>query len=426
MNKVLVLALYFSFIILPFFLASGSNDTLNLPPFNPQIDDQVQEIMNQTYIPSVATTVIRNNSIIWARGYGEQPELDKIYMTGSVTKTFTATAIFQLYEQGLIQLDDDVNEYLPFSLRHPIYQSDSITIRMLLTHTSGISKDTDTYIAGMAEDGLSRMGWENPYAWLPYPEWIKEYLTPNGSLYDPGAWTPYYPGLTRHYSNIGYNILGYILELITGKPIWEYVQENILTPLEMHHTGFNLSKFDISQLAIPYIYKFEIDPESNGNKAYPHYNYLGYSSGAIRSNIYDLARFLLVHLHAGVSNGTRILQAHTIQTMHQMQASWLKDIEFWNGWGGTEGDIYGFHTKAYGIYDHNTSVPYGVITLVNQGMDDARDACFSITQLLQRAVHRYDVDLTSRSSPGLSMVTSVIYLVIVVILVKKKLRKDSM
>lgn len=95
-NKFFLLTLFFSFIILPFFLVGGSNDGLNLPPFNPQIDDQVQEIMVQTYIPSVAIAVLRNNSIIWARGYGEQPELDKIYMTGSVTKTFTATAFVKL------------------------------------------------------------------------------------------------------------------------------------------------------------------------------------------------------------------------------------------------------------------------------------------------------------------------------------------
>jgi len=370
-----------------------TTQTESVRPFNPRIDDFIHDKMLQYYIPSVATAVVRNDSILWAKGFGLNNDPQTIYMTGSVTKTFTATAIFQIYEQGLIQLDDDVNLYLPFSLRHPNYNSTPITIEMLLTHYSGISKDTYMYDNGMAEDGLRRIGMENPYDWLPYPYWIKEYLTPNGSLYIPEVWTSYQPGSNRYYSNIGYNVLGYILELVTGKPIWEYVQENILDPLEMHNTGYNFTKFDESRLAKPYIYKFELDPQSTGNKAYPHYNYLGYSSGAMRSNIYDLAKFILVHLHKGISNGIRILEEQTIQIMHQMQASWIDGkagLVDWDGWGGTEGDIYGFHAKAYGIHDGSTTVPYAVITFVNQGIDEGRDACFAITSLLQDYVHEYD------------------------------------
>lgn len=366
---------------------------VNQSSFNPKIDAQVQEIMTQNFIPSVATAVVKNNSIIWAKDFGNQSNLDKIYMVGSVTKTFTATAVFHAYDQGLLQLDDDINYYLPYSIRHPEYNNTPITIQMLLTHKSGLSKDNDPYIYGMAEDALSRIGLENPLDWLPYPHWIKEYLIPNGSLYIPEVWSPYAPGTILHYSNIGYNLLGYVLSLATGKPIWEYVQENILNPLEMYDTGYNFTEFDESKLVEPFIYQFELDPNTTGNKAYPHYNYLGYSSGAIRSTVYDLARFLLVHLHGGISNGTRILKKETTQLMHQLQASWIdgkSGLVDWSGWGGTEGDIHGFHAKAYGTYDNSTTVPYAVITLLNQGIDEARGACYDITKLLQDYVHLYD------------------------------------
>lgn len=402
----------------PLAALASSSDDLNLPPFNPMIGSQIQELIAQNYIPTVTTAVVRNNSIIWAKGYGEQTELDIVHMTGSVTKTFTATAIFQLYERGLIQLDDDVNEYLPFSLRHPNYTDIPITIRMLLIHTSGLAKDTDLYIAGMAEDAAMRIGLENPYDWLPFPHWIEAHLTPNGALYVSNAWTPNEPGTSRHYSNLGYNVLGYILQLATGIPIWEYMEVNIFTPLEMHSTGYNISEFDASQLAIPYIYQLDVDPESTGNKAYPHYNYLGYSSGAIRSNIYDLARFLLVHMHRGISNGIRILEEDTMKLMHQMEASWLRgnsSLVNWEGWGGTEGDIYGFHTKAYAIHDGNTSVPYAVITFLNQGSDDARDVCFSINTLLRQYVHRYDV-IDSYWPDGIPLILSLSSIAILVVL----------
>ncbi len=414
----ILLALLVGLTIHPLATVAASNDNLNLPPFNPMIGNQVQELMTQSYVPTVTTAVVRNNSIIWTKCYGEQTPLDTIYMTGSVTKTFTATAIFQLYERGLIQLDDDVNEYLPFSLRHPNYTDTPITIRMLLIQTSGLAKDTDQYIAGMAEDATMRIGLENPYDWLPFPHWIEAHLTLNGSLYVPDVWTPNEPGTSRHYSNLGYNVLGYILQLATGMPIWEYMEANIFTPLEMHSTGYNFTEFDTSQLAVPYIYQLDVDPQSTGNKAYPHYNYLGYSSGAIRSNIYDLARFLLVHMHRGVSNGTQILAEDTIKLMHQMEASWLRgnsSLVNWEGWGGTEGDIYGFHTKAYAIRDGNTSVPYAVITFLNQGSDDARDICFSINTLIRQYVHRYDA-IDSYWPHGIILVLSISSIAILVVL----------
>ncbi len=406
-NLGILISLSFLVVICPCFTMAYTTQTESVRPFYPRIDDYIHDKMLQYYIPSVATAVVRNDSIIWAKGFGLQNDPRTIYMTGSVTKTFTATAIFQIYEQGLIQLDDDVNLYLPFSLRHPNYNNTPITIETLLTHYSGLNKDNDMYIWGMAEDGASRLGIENPYEWLPFPYWIEEHLTPNGSLFIPEAWTSYKPGTTRYYSNIGYNVLGYILELVTGKPIWEYIQDHILDPLEMHNTGFNFTKFEETQLAIPNIYKFELDPSSTGNRAYPHYNYLGYSSGAMRSNVYDLARFLLVHLHNGISNGVRVLEEQTIQLMHQMQASWIdgrSGLVDWSGWGGTEGDVYGFHAKAYGVYDDTVNVPYGVITLINQGFDDARSACYEITSKLQDYVHIYDTGFPNNINDFMSIV----------------------
>ncbi len=372
---------------------NNSYETTSLCPFQPQVDDHILDTMEQHYIPSTTVAVVRNNSIIWAKGYGEQQRLDLIYMIGSTTKTFTATAIFQLYERDLIDLDDDVNDYLSFSLRHPNYTDTPITFKMLLQHTSGLSKYTDQYWYGVTAEVLQQLGWENPCEWLPYPYWIEGHLTTNGSLYDPAVWTSHEPGTNRFYSNFGYDVLAYLIDQITGKPIWEYLQENIFDPLGMHSTGYNYTEFDVAQLATPHIYMFELDSTSTGDRAYPHYNTLNYGSGGLRSNIFDLAKFLLVFLHDGVSNGTRILEEDTLRTMESLQTAWLvpgDPLIQWGGWGGTEGDAWAFHAKAYGYYG-NTTVPYGAITLLNQGLDSARDAAFNITRLLREYVHQYDV-----------------------------------
>ncbi len=416
-----------SILIKPITNSNGSSEETCLPVFDPQVDDQILDIMEQTYIPSVTSAVIRNNSIIWAKGYGEQQELDLIYMIGSVTKTFTATAIFQLYDQGVIQLEDDVNDYLPFSFRHPNYTNTPITIKMLLQHTSGLSKDSDMYWFGVMEEVLQELGWENPFDWLPYPNWIEGYLTPNGSLYDPVVWTPYEPGTTRVYSNFGYDVLGYLIQLISEEPIWEYLQHNIYDPLGMDNTGYNYTDFELTQLAIPYIYMFELDPGSTGNKAYPHYNQINYGCGGLRSNIFDLAKFLLVFLHNGVSNGTRILEEETLQIMVELQTAWLAPWDpliQWGGWGGTEGDSWAYHTKAYGFYDGNTSVPYGVITFLNQGMDEGRDACYTICELLREYVHEYDL-LEYEATPRFTFFVSISSFTILMLLVARKRHKSK-
>ncbi|MHA2117603.1 MAG: serine hydrolase domain-containing protein [Candidatus Thorarchaeota archaeon] len=380
-------------LVMGFFINPASYENNSLCPLQPHVHGQISDIMEQHYIPSTTVAVIRNNSVIWAKGYGEQQRLDLIYMIASVTKTFTATAIFQLYERDIIDLDDDVNDYLPFSFRHPNFTETPITFKMLLQHTSGLSKDSDTYWYGVMADILQQLGWENPGEWLPFPYWIEEYLTVNGSLYEPAVWTSHEPGTNRFYSNFGYNVLAYLIQRATGQPIWEYFQENIFDPLGMHSTKFNYTEFDTAQLAVPHIYMFDLDPTSTGNKAYPHYSTLSYGAGGLRSNIFDLAKFLLVFLHDGVSNGTRILEEETLRTMESLQTAWLAPgdpLIQWGGWGGTEGDEWAFHAKAYGYYGGNTTVPYGVITLVNQGLDSARDAAFSITKLLQEYVHQYD------------------------------------
>jgi CubicO group peptidase (beta-lactamase class C family) len=423
----LLLIIISCIIVRPITSSNGSTDETCLPLFEPQVDDQILEIMEQVHIPTVTTAVIRNNSIIWAKGYGEQQELDLIYPIGSVTKTFTATAIFKLFEEEVIRLYDDVNDYLPFSFRHPNHTDIPITIKMLLQHTSGLRKESDMYWNGVMSEALQDLGWENPYEWASYPYWIEEHLTPNGSLYDPNVWSANAPGTVRTYSNFGYDVLGYLVWCITGQPIWDYHQNNIFDPLGMDCTGYNYTDFELSQLAIPYIYMFELDPNSTGNDAYPHYSNFNYGAGGLRLNIYDLAKFLLVFLQGGVSNGTRILEETTLMVMENLQTAWLSPDDpliAWGGWGGTEGDSWAFHTKGYGYYDGNTTVPYGVITFLNQGADNGRDACFNITMLLANYVHEYD-QLECVETAGFTFIISVSSFTALMLLIASKRQKSK-
>jgi hypothetical protein len=110
-------------------------------------------------------------------------------------------------------------------------------------------------------------------------------------------------------------------------------------------------------------------------------------------------------MHKGESNGTRILKEETITKMHQMETSgwFIPTNDMWLGWEGSDGDTFGFHTKIFTNQGRNTTAPYGVITFVNQ--EFARDECLAITQLIQKAVHRYDEEIKSFTSPGFILLT---------------------
>ena len=112
-------------------------------------DKKISLLMRLAGFCSLSTCIIKNDTIIWSKGYGlydvpeqKQTTIDTIYVLASITKTIVGTALMQLYEQGLFDLDDDVNDHLPFELRNPNFPDDPITIRMLLSHTSSLNTNT--------------------------------------------------------------------------------------------------------------------------------------------------------------------------------------------------------------------------------------------------------------------------------------------
>ena len=112
------------------------------------LDAWVQHRVYQEEIPGVSIGIVYDQQLIWTKGYG-YANLEKrtpttpstAYRIASLTKLFTATAILQLNESNLFNLDDDINDYLPFNVKHPNYTSTPITIRMLLSHTAGLARD---------------------------------------------------------------------------------------------------------------------------------------------------------------------------------------------------------------------------------------------------------------------------------------------
>jgi len=161
------------------------------------------------------------------RAAGQRVDDNTIYHWGSITKTLTAIAVMQLVERGKLSLDTRVTDYIP-ELRHvhdPYGSMDSVTVRMLLSHSSGLQGPTWPWTQGLAWEPFEPTRWEQLVAMMPYQE------------------LAFKPGTKYSYSNPGFLYLARIVELITDDPWEAYVQKNIFAPLGLAHSYFNTTPY---------------------------------------------------------------------------------------------------------------------------------------------------------------------------------------
>ncbi|HEV2490229.1 MAG TPA: serine hydrolase domain-containing protein [Candidatus Acidoferrales bacterium] len=189
-----------------------------------QVDAFVLGELHRQKIPGLSIAVMRDGKIIKAKGYGlANVELnvpaspETIYQSGSMGKQFTATAVMMLVEEGRLSLDDRIKKYFPDAPA----TWDNITVRNLLTHTSGIKNYTTKamdYRKDYTEDDLVKMAESLP---LDFP-----------------------PGTDWNYSNTGYVLLGILIHKVTGEFYGDFLQQHIFKPLGMNTTRI-ISERDI-------------------------------------------------------------------------------------------------------------------------------------------------------------------------------------
>ncbi len=263
------------------------------------LDNLITKHMTENQIVGLSACRVQEGEVIWAKGYGwadmaaQKPMTpDTIQNIASISKTFTCTALMQLWEQGKFQLDDPVNDYLPFQVKHPKH-STSITFHQLLIHTSAIADGNayeESYACGDPSTSLA--------------EWIQGYLVAGGKFYDPEAnFHSWEPGTNWGYSNVAYGLLGYLVETLSGESFTHYCREHIFKPLGMDQTGWLLSEIDISNHAVPHVQPegsermkplFAVNPDpENKNDPLPLclYSFPNLSDGLVRTSARQLALF---------------------------------------------------------------------------------------------------------------------------------------
>jgi CubicO group peptidase (beta-lactamase class C family) len=204
----------------------GSSTSVSKPEtVSERVDAAVRLQMRDQRIPGVSIAVVRNGKIIKAAGYGvanlevgAPVRVDTIFPAGSITKQFTATAILRLAEEGKIGLDDSITKYFPEAPA----RWKAITIRHLLTHSSGIPD-----IFGATEQNLYTKG---------VIDWHREYTEDELAHAYFAQPLDFPPGTRANYSNSGYQMLGFLIHRITGKYYGDFFREHFFAPLGMTTT----------------------------------------------------------------------------------------------------------------------------------------------------------------------------------------------
>ncbi|MFZ0544553.1 MAG: serine hydrolase [Candidatus Promineifilaceae bacterium] len=276
------------------------------------LDDFIMMKMQAAHLPGLAAGIVKNNQLVWSKGYGwanientVPATADTLFMLASTSKTATSVAVMQLVEDGLINLDTDVNDYLPFDVRVPQFPDSPITTRMLLTHSASIEDNWDVllalYVQGDSPIALGTL--------------LTEYFTPGGMYYH-GLKNFYAnePGTVFHYCNVAVALAGYIAEVVSGHSFEDHTQMGIFGPLGMDETAWRLADLDINHIAMPY--------RHTGGGSYQPYGQYGYPDipdGALRTSVNQLARFLIAFINNGTYNGITILDPQTVAEMKTEQ-----------------------------------------------------------------------------------------------------------
>ncbi len=330
------------------------------------LDLWIEEQRSYHQLPGLAIGVVHDQDLVWAKGYGTSdlatgapvtPET--VFRVGSITKLFTATAILQLRDAGKLRLDDPVSRHLPwFALKSTFEDEPEITVRHLLTHTSGLPREA------------------------AFPYWTTHDFPTRKQVRDalPGQDAVFAPASKYKYSNLGMSLLGEIVAEVSDEPWAGYLEKHIFSPLGMSDSSGTPGEEHFAGMTTAYLRR----GDDGERRIADYYETRAIAPAAnIVSSVADLARFAALQFSGGSRAGkTQILRASTLREMHRPH--WIRD-----GWRSALGlgfrisrrdgkTVVGHGGWVAGHRSHLLLVPaekIAVIVLTNA--DDASPSRFS-------------------------------------------------
>ena len=299
------------------------------------LDAWVESQLAYKGIPGMCVAIVHDQQVIYSRGFGyanikskRKTTPDTLYRIASHSKLFTAISIMQLRDAGHLHLDDPVETYLPwFNLKGIDEQSPPVTLRQLMTHSSGIPREggRETY-------------WTN----FKFP-------TIDEIIHHISNQTVVFPTEVKwKYSNLAYVLLGEVVAVVSGNNFEDYVADNILKPLNMHHSGVTLSSINKKNLATGYSRRL---PDGTRQEL-PLIDIKGLTAaGGVTSSVADMARFVSWQFRLLNDGNTEVLKASTLREMQRIH--WL-DSKWKHGFGLT---FMSFKQKERVLIGHSGGYP---------------------------------------------------------------------
>lgn len=335
-------------------------------------ETRIKALMDSTPVMGLSMAVVKDGELVYEEAFGWKEEgkvplsTTDIFRIASISKSFSATSVMQLVEKKKLSLDDDVSGLIGFTVRNPKFPDTVITLRMLLSHTSGIN-DSEGYFTLDAINPSENPNWEKAY-------------------------NDYAPGKGYQYCNLAYNMTGAIIEKYSGERFDQYVRGHILAPLGLYG-GYNVRELDASSFASIYEYKpdsakFTRSPAAYAPRTEEIANYrFGYSTpifsptGGMKISAPDLARYMIMHMNYGKSGSVKIIgkkSSHTMQTPLSSEENY--GLALWKTDKLIAGqELVGHTGSAYGLYSAMFFDPeqkFGIVVISN-GCDPAYEEGFN-------------------------------------------------
>ncbi|MFK7917035.1 MAG: serine hydrolase domain-containing protein [Ilumatobacter sp.] len=339
-----------------------------------QITEVVSVLVADEAVPSIAWATVSNGSITaGASGLADQEAArdalsTTAYALGSVSKPVLSAVVMTLVEAGLLDLDTDVNAYLSdVRIDNPFIDDEVITLRSLMTHTSGIIDNDEAYRSQYRFDGDEHMA---------LADFMAAYFQPGGELYDPIQ--NFAPDDSYAYSNVGAGLVGFVVEQITGDPLVDVAAERLFDPLAMTDTGWRLGSFsDVDRVATPYTASL------SGVEAIGHVGYATYPDGGLRSSAADMARFVGMIVGGGSFDGVDVLQPASVEVLIDQRLFWEEQGRF----SGHDGSDPGAMAEI--IVDPSNG--FGAVMMTNTDTAAGSEA-LGITRTELIVANGYDLD----------------------------------
>ncbi|RII34351.1 class A beta-lactamase-related serine hydrolase [Clostridium chromiireducens] len=303
-KKYITILLILLFILMPSIEVKANEKTtsINMKDVEKFTDEFFAENMDKYHVPGAAIAFIKDGQVSFMKGYGYSDVENKIsvdpektvFGIASVSKLLTATAVMQQYEEGNIDLNKNVNEYLQDFIINDTFK-EPITMKSLLTHSSGFIQSS------------IGIGARDPREVKELGDYLKTAIPKR----------EYEPNTFFSYSNQGMSLAGYIVENTSGTKFENYIQERIFKPLNMDNSSFKQPVPESMEhnKAVSYGYWSQ---KQSFFRTEPMYDYLVPSDGCY-TTVSDMSKFIIANLNGGKYDGNQILKETTMEEMHKQQ-----------------------------------------------------------------------------------------------------------